>query len=32
MTDGRKRTFRVLAGLCLVALGGSVVVAPPTHA
>ncbi|HYO38175.1 MAG TPA: NlpC/P60 family protein [Nocardioidaceae bacterium] len=32
MTDGRKRTSRVLAGLCLVASGGSVVVAAPTYA
>jgi cell wall-associated NlpC family hydrolase len=32
MPDGRKRTSRLLAGLSLVALGGSVVVAPPTYA
>ena len=32
MTDGRKRTARVLATLCITALGGSMLVAAPTYA
>jgi cell wall-associated NlpC family hydrolase len=32
MTDGRTRASRVLAGLCITALGGSILVASPTQA
>ena len=32
MTDGRKRTSRVLATLCTIALGGGVLIAGPTFA
>ena len=32
MTDGRKRTARVLATLCITAVSGSMLVAAPTYA